>query len=350
LDQVISFAGEKITKEDVEMALGVAGADILKRIVDSIASNKPAQAIAAIDDIVMRGHDLRNFCRDVLAHFRDLLVTKVSGNEELLESAVCEPQELKRQAELFSESDLVRFFHSLAETETKLRAATQPRYQLEIGIVKLMELRGVETIGEIIQRLAALEKNLGSEGSTTSGSGGNSTGSSRVSPPASSRPAGSSFAAAAVAPALETDRVEKFEAPAPPATLSIVDRIKAALESQRKMLVVAALDAAQATVLEDGELRVEFAPALRVQRDTLSKPDNVKFLRDACREVTGSEIGVRILVKDPAADGEPLSREDEARLEKQRLREAAENSPIVQQMLKTFRGEIVDVRRVDNES
>src|SRR6185369_11101974 len=176
LDQVISFAGDKITKEDVEMALGVAGADILKRIIDSIAENKPAEALAAVDDIVMRGHDLRNFCRDLLAHFRDLLVTKVSGNEELLESAVCEPQELKRQAELFTESDLVRFFHSLTETETKLRAATQPRYQLEIGIVKLMELRGVESISEIIQRLAALEAGAEpSSTSTPSGSGGSST-------------------------------------------------------------------------------------------------------------------------------------------------------------------------------
>ena len=84
-------------------------------------------------------------------------------------------------------------------------------------------------------------------------------------------------------------------------------------------------------------------------RDTLSKPENIKFVREACREVTGKEIGIRILVKDPAAEGEPLSREDEERLEKQRLREMAENSPIVQQMLKTFRGEIVDVRRVDGE-
>jgi len=354
LDQVISFAGEKITKQDVEMALGVAGADILKRIIDSIASNKPAEAITAIDDIVMRGHDLRNFCRDLLAHFRDLLVTKVSGNEELLESAVCEPQELKRQADLFSESDLVRFFHSLAETETKLRAATQPRYQLEIGIVKLMELRGVETIGEIIQRLAALEYNVGNEASpaktTGGGSGSSSTGSSKVNPPASSRPAGSSFAATAVAPVLETDLRETIEAPAPPAVaLSNIDRVKGVLESQRKMLVVAALDAAQTAVVEDGELRVEFAPELRHHRDTLSKPENAKFLRDACREVTGNEIGVRILVKDPMADGEPPSREDEARLEKQRLREAAENSPIVQQMLKTFRGEIVDVRRTNND-
>ena len=111
LDQVISFAGNKISKEDVEMALGVAGADILTRIVDSIASNKSAETLAVVDDIVMRGHDLRNFCRDLLAHFRDLLVTKVSGQDELLESAVCELQELKRQAAFFSESDLVRFFH-----------------------------------------------------------------------------------------------------------------------------------------------------------------------------------------------------------------------------------------------
>jgi DNA polymerase-3 subunit gamma/tau len=105
LDQVISFAGEKIKKEDVEMALGVAGADILTRIIDGVAGNKPAEVLAVVDDIVMRGHDLRNFCRDLLAHLRDLLVTKVSSSEELLESAVCEPQELKRQAALFSESD-----------------------------------------------------------------------------------------------------------------------------------------------------------------------------------------------------------------------------------------------------
>jgi DNA polymerase-3 subunit gamma/tau len=358
LDQVISFAGDKIKKEDVEMALGVAGADTLKRIIDSIADNKPAEAIAAIDDIVMRGHDLRNFCRDLLAHFRDLLVTKVSGNEELLEAAVCEPQELKRQAALFSESDLVRFFHSLAETETKLRAATQPRYQLEIGVVKLMELRGVESISEIIQRLAALESNAGGEPSSSrapSGSGGSP---SKVNPPrtpVSSRPAGSSFTAVAATPALETPVLEtpveeKLETETTPvAELSTIERVKAVLETQRKMLLVTALEAAQAAVFEESELCIEFAPDARHFRDTLSKPENVKFIREACYQVTGSEMGIRIIVKDPQAEGEPLSREDEERLEKQRLRQMAENSPVVQQMLKTFRGEIVDVRRTDGE-
>ena len=369
LDQVISFAGEKITKDDVEMALGVAGADILARIMDAVAQNKPADAITVVDDIVMRGHDLRNFCRDLLAHFRDLLVTKVCASEELLESAVCPPEELKRQAALFSESDLVRFFHSLAETESKLRTATQPRYQLEIGIVKLMELRGVESIGEILARLSALESGepVSTPSKTPSSSGSTGSGGGRTSKP-SSRSASSSFTAAATSPALEkilesqvesgasmlgaqrdqtalsvaTDASTLLTADSPP-----IDRIKAVLERQRKMLLVTVLESAQSTVLDNDELCIEFAPESRHLRDTLTRPENIKIIRDACKEVTGQETGVRIAVKDPEAHNQPLSREEEERLEKQSLRAAAESNPIVQEMLRKFRGEIVDVRRVE---
>lgn len=326
LDQVISFAGSKIKKEDVEMALGIAGADILTRIIDSIAANKPADAIAVVDDIVMRGHDLRNFCRDLLAHFRDLLVSKVSGNVELLESAVCEPEELKRQAAMFTEADLVRFFHSLSETETKLRAATQPRYQLEVGIIKLMELRGVESIGEILRRLESLE----------SGSGGSAPVPNKAAPPktVSASSVSASFVATAAAPA-----------PAPVAAdASPFERVKSVIEGQRKRFVVTALEAALTATLENNELFIEFAPEDRHLRETLLKPENAKLICEACREVTGQETGLRIAIKGPQTEGEPRSAEDEARLEKQRLREAAESDPVVQQMLKTFRGEIVDVR------
>ena len=159
-DQVISFAGPTIKKDDVEMALGVAGADILIRIIQGIADHRPAEALAVVDDVVMRGHDLRNFCRDLLAHFRDLLVTKVSGSEELLESAICDRDELQRQAALFSEADLVRFFHSLAETETLLKTAAHPRYQLEVGLVKLMEMRRLEPLNQLMDRLSELEESM----------------------------------------------------------------------------------------------------------------------------------------------------------------------------------------------
>jgi DNA polymerase III gamma/tau subunit len=283
---------------------------------------------------------LRNFCRDLLAHFRDLLVSKVSGNLELLEAAVCEPEELKRQAAMFSEADLVRFFHSLSETETKLRAATQPRYQLEVGIVKLMELRGVESINEILRRLDSLESGSGGSTPTPAKAEPITRSAQSVSsmPSVSSVSSVASFVATAAAPA-----------PAPAEDASPFDQVKAVLERQRKRLVVTALEAALTTTLENNELFIEFAPENRHLRETLLKPENARLICDACREVTGNETGFRIAIKDPQAEAKTLSAQDEARLEKQRLRESAESSPVVQTMLKTFRGEIVDVRRADTK-
>src|SRR6266581_6134511 len=159
-DQVISFAGEKIRTEDVEKALGIAGADVLARVIDGIAENKPAEALAIVDDLVMRGHNLRNFCRDVLGHLRDLLVVKVAGDPKLHDSSSMQTAELQKQAALFSESDLVRFFHSLAETEASLKEAANPRYQVEVGLVKLMEMRRLAPLGDLVGRIAELENAL----------------------------------------------------------------------------------------------------------------------------------------------------------------------------------------------
>jgi len=379
-DQVISFAGEKIKKEDVELALGVAGSDILTRVMNGIAEHKPAEALAVVDDVVMRGHDLRNFTRDLLAHLRDLLVTKVSDSEKMLESAVCSPAELKRQADLFSESDLVRFFHSVAETETKLRTAAQPRYQLEIGLIKLIEMRRLQPLSELLERLQTLEESL------RTGTALPPARSSSANPVSSQEPTGrrsttsgsgsllasSPYTATAAKPALASEVREttpiiaerpdlKLAAEAStamsPGTASIpvvasdFDRVKAALEGRRKMFLVTALEGARRAELSNEEFYVEFAPETRHLRDTLAKSDNVNMLREICREVTGKDLGVRIVIKDQTpSEDVPLSREDEARLEQQRLRETAEQNPVVQQMLRTFRGEIVDVRRDDNKS
>ena len=373
-DQVISFAGNQIKKEDVEQALGVAGADILIRVMNGIAAHQPAEALAVVDEVVMRGHDLRNFSRDLLAHFRDLLVTKVSGSEELLESAVCDPEELRRQANLFSESDLVRFFHSLAETETKLSTAAQPRYQLEVGLVKLMEMRRLEPLSQLLQRLTALEESLRTGkalapakpepptgGAAPGPAGGASspvkTGSKAMSAAVGSAETTARTLAPTLAPAAtpaEVPHIALADMLSNPAATSLtgeseIERIKSALESRRKMFLVTALEGARSAAIANGELYVEFAPEARHLRDSLAKSDSVKVLREICQEITGKELGVRIMIKDQAAavDEAPLSREDEARLEQNRLREDAEKHPVVQQLLRTFRGELVDVRRVD---
>lgn len=159
-DQVISFSGDKITAENVSAALGLAGAELISKVIASVAGKDPAALLDIVAGLVDSGHDLRNFCRDVLAVIRDLLIFKVSsGDASLVESSVLGPDELGGFAAAFSESDLIRLFNSLAETETKLKDAVQMRYVLEVGLVKLVEMGRVRSVEELLERLALLETN-----------------------------------------------------------------------------------------------------------------------------------------------------------------------------------------------
>ena len=358
LDQVISFAGDKIKTEDVEKALGIAGADVLARITSGIAENKPAEALAIVDDLVMRGHNLRNFCRDVLGHLRDLLIVKVSGDAKLLESSSAQTGALEKQAALFSESDLVRFFHSLAETESSLKDAANPRYQVEVGLVKLMEMRRLASLGDLVGRIAELESALRtgrppaerkSPQSAPSGStetGGRASSSSRSSRGASA----SEFAAPEETFTQPPDDIYEPVSPdissrntvATPG--SLIDQIKSALEERKKKLLIVSLDAAARVELEGDELSIEFSPAARHSRDTLVKSENAKILREVCAEVCGRDIGVRFSIRNGENDEAPISQEEDERRSKQRARQAAAQNPTVQQVLRTFGGEIVDVK------
>jgi DNA polymerase-3 subunit gamma/tau len=453
-DQVISFSDAEITVADVEAALGIAGAELRTRVMRSIATGAPRDALAVVDDLVMRGHDLRNFCRDLLSHVRDLLVVKVAGDAaEGLDAGDAERRELSSAAHEFSESDLVRFFHSLSETERILREGAHPRYQLEIGLVKLIEMRRLAPLGLLIERLNALEEALrtgkapvaGTAGTSAppaggtpggsaprSGSGYTGSGSGRGTPPVSRASAPQGYEAGREAPAPTTyvasatpannaakpdvaksgagaqqpdgslpsnatvQATPPWEAPPweePPAAMppplklvppslqsngtpaashapapqmfgdapvmsassagNTVERIKTGLEDRRKPFLAIALEGARKVAVEGEELYVEFAPEAKHLRDNLAKPESIKLLREVCEVVCGREMGVRIVVKDKneSRDEESAAAGGDAEAEeRRRLRELAENHPSVQQVLRAFQAEIVDVRRVDNTS
>jgi DNA polymerase-3 subunit gamma/tau len=466
-DQVISFSDAEITVSDVEAALGIAGAELRTRVMLSIAESTPKDALAVVDDLVMRGHDLRNFCRDLLSQVRDLLVLKVAGDAaEAVDASEAERRELARVAGEFSESDLVRFFHSLTETERTLReGAAHPRYQLEIGLVKLIEMRRLAPLGLILERLNTLEESLrtgkaphanpgapsaptgGGSGTPRGGSGGmggtssssNSSGGGRGTPPASRASApsaseakrdaspvspqastpqansgaenfnaappyretpvstgattttssSSSSSAADMPPWEESPWDDPYSTTPPPLKLvpppspevsgkfaapsastlapaaarqtstgasaqtatdagGIVEQIKTGLEDRNKPFLAIALEAARKISVEGEELYVEFAPEAKHLRENLAKPENVKLLREVCESVCGRALDVRLVVKDKSesAGGLPTALDAEAE-ERRALRELAENHPSVQQVLRAFHAEIVDVRRVD---
>lgn len=134
-----------------------------------------------------------------------------------------------------------------------------------------------------------------------------------------------------------------------PLSESDIDRIKNALQARRKSLLITAIDAARVARIEDAELYLEFTSESRHARDTLARPDHIKIIRDACQEICEREMGLRLVLKDPEQDeSAPMSREETERREKKQLREEAEQDPFVQQMLRTFRGEILDVQHLSD--
>lgn len=337
-DQAISFAGKKIKPEDVEKALGLTGADVLARVMRGIAENNPAEALAIVDDVVMRGHNLRNFLRDMMAHLRDLLVVKVSGDANILDSASGNSAALTQQAGQFSESDLVRFFHSLAETETTLKEAANPRYQVEVALVKLMEMRRLASLNELVQRIAALETAL----RTGKPPADNPSPRSTPASPTASQPTRNSTAAKSAA--------SEVSAATEPAIISagadesVCSQVKAKLEQKRRRLMIAALEGAARAELEGDDFVVEFLPEAKHYRDTLSRSDNSKALREACAEVCGKEIGIRFVItgNDDEAASESAGVEDPQR--RQKAKHAAAADPAIQQVQRTFGAEIIDVK------
>jgi DNA polymerase III subunit gamma/tau len=173
LDQVISFAGKKINDDDVSDALGLVDVETLNETMSAIADQDSARILRIVDEVVSRGYDIRNFCRELMVHTRGLLVVKVAGfDAELVQMAQSEGDRLRSLADAFSEQDLMRFFAVLTKTEQDIRTSSQPRFQLEIGLIKLAHARRLYLLEEALGQIAELQSKLGVTGATVSGGAG----------------------------------------------------------------------------------------------------------------------------------------------------------------------------------
>lgn len=161
-DQVIAFSGAAISEEDVTASLGLVGARTLGQVAEAIAAQDVASLLTLIEEVTTRGYDLRNFTRELMGYWRHLLVIQ-SGitDSQVLGVADVEVARLRELARQFSEEDLVRGFHFLAETEKQIKDSPHPRFQLEIGLVKLAQAARLRSLAELLHRLEALETNFG---------------------------------------------------------------------------------------------------------------------------------------------------------------------------------------------
>ncbi len=345
LDQVISFAGKDVTDEDISLALGLVDADTLNRTMTALAQRDSRQVLRIVEEVIGRGYDLRNFCRELMAYIRALLVTKIAGfDQELLELPPSEGETVVRLSEAFSEQDLLRFFSILTKTEQDIRLSSQPRLQFEIGLIKLVHAERLYMLEEALSRLQELESRLGGSLSVppASSSAPQDTprsGSSRIQPGAGSfkragqvaaeRPAPPAAPVPAApqpspqpappkpvakqAPPVEPPAIldepyeEAYESAAVDDGRGVIERLKKALESRNKFLVLSAIEKAEEVKVEGRHLRVSLLPENSKDKSIMESKDNRRVIEEVAQEVFG-----RHLTLSTRVSGQPFSNEPQA--------------------------------------
>src|SRR4029079_1604743 len=161
IDQVISFAGGEVTDDAVDEVRGLVGRDLLFDILTAVADEDAAQAFALAGRAVEAGYDLRILCREIAALVRAMMVVSIDPSRLTDPDLVFESDRdrLKALTARYSREDLLRSFDLLAKAEQDVRAASQPRYALEMALVKWIHLRKLVPIADLI---AGLERGGGS--------------------------------------------------------------------------------------------------------------------------------------------------------------------------------------------
>ena len=157
LDQVIAFAGEKITAADVGAVLGLVGRDLLLDIVETVADEDAARVFDLAARAVESGQDLRLVCRELSRVVRDMMVASIDPSRAKDPDFAPEGdvERLTSLAARFSREDLLRAFDVVARAEFEVRTSAQPRYHLEMALLKWIHLRKVQPLAELLQALGA---------------------------------------------------------------------------------------------------------------------------------------------------------------------------------------------------
>ncbi len=155
-DQLLAFGGDRITSGDVHQLLGTASDDRLIEVVELMIARNPSAALKSIDEALLRGVQLGSFSDQLLAYFRDLLIT-AAGAETVPLSAVSDSsrESLKRQAEQWGIQTISSAMQILAETKSKMQRVNYGRALVELAVVRISLLEDLSQISNLAQAVAS---------------------------------------------------------------------------------------------------------------------------------------------------------------------------------------------------
>ncbi len=169
LDQVIAGCDGKIDEDTVVQAFGLVRSQVYVELNEAIIGKDPARALRLVEELSSTGQSLDAFARGIVTNFRNLMLLKIDA--ELAAMVDLPPElvaELGRQAEGFSEQDLLALIDRSGRHFERIHRSTQPRIMLEASVVEYCRFESRVLLSELAQRLGALP----SGGMAAAGGGG----------------------------------------------------------------------------------------------------------------------------------------------------------------------------------
>jgi DNA polymerase III subunit gamma/tau len=327
LDQAIACCGSKLNAADVRALLGAFSLESLEKITEALGENDPRRMLEVVDELERNGQNLQHFSRELSRYFRNLLVAKVAGSEtRLVAASAAQRAKLAEIASRFSEEDLTRYLQLSLDIFKDLQASLQPRFHLEMGLVRLVQAG----------RLLPIEEAIAGLGGSGGGGGGVPRPIAAAPPP---RPKPTVAVPPVPAPPVTAPRATPAPAPPAPATEASGDwrqRLHAALMELGMPFTADAVENSQ-IVEAGGELQFTAGKAdmLALRPEDLQKALKKISPRPMRIKVTAGSVGApaeRIAAPSAATEDETTSR--------------AMANPEVQRFREAFGGEIRKVRNL----
>ncbi|MGV8073836.1 MAG: DNA polymerase III subunit gamma/tau [Syntrophobacteraceae bacterium] len=165
LEQLLAFAGDDLTDEEILDVLGVVDRRSVHRAAEAVLAGDTGSCLNVVGDLYRRGIDSRRFCQHLCDHFRNMLFVALGRSDggsrpELPEE---EWKLLQNQVDKTSPDSLYLYFQTVIKGEEEIRRSTMPRISLEMLLLRLAQLPRLETLESVLEKLSAIESRLADE-------------------------------------------------------------------------------------------------------------------------------------------------------------------------------------------
>lgn len=161
LDQCSNVSDNKeLSAEIVYNLLGLTEKDTIINLSHHIFSSESGKALQLFYEILQNGKEPGAILRDLLEHFRNIMICKIDTNAPELISYGSALDILKSDSQKLSEPYLDALFASLHKTMADVKRSSSPRMNAEMGLLRLCRIKGSAELDSLAERVENLENKV----------------------------------------------------------------------------------------------------------------------------------------------------------------------------------------------